>query len=121
MARFAILRHEMPGPQRGGVHWDFMLEQDGVLRTWALAEEPAVGREIAAEALGNHRLAYLDYEGPVSDNRGSVSRWDFGQYECQTETADELIVRLQGTRLNGTARLQRQPADQQFWIFAYWV
>ena len=58
-----------------------MLEQDGVLRTWALAEEPAAQAEIAAEALGDHRLDYLEYEGPVSGDRGSVSRWDEGEYE----------------------------------------
>ena len=66
MPRFVILRHELPDPRRRGVHWDFMLEHAGVLRTWALAEEPAPNKPISAEALADHRLAYLNYEGPVS-------------------------------------------------------
>ena len=93
MPKFVILRHEMPAGPRAGVHFDLMLEQGAVLRTWALAEEPSALTEIAAEALGEHRLAYLEYEGPVAGNRGFVSRWDGGQYECQTESADEIVVR----------------------------
>ena len=40
------------------------------------ADVPAPGVEMIAEALGDHRLDYLDYEGPVSGDRGLVSRWD---------------------------------------------
>ena len=98
-----------------------MLEQGGVLRTWALAEEPAAQKEIAAKTLGNHRLDYLEYEGAVSGDRGSVTRWDSGEYECQTESADELVVRLRGGKLNGTARLRRQADDPEQWVFDYSV
>jgi hypothetical protein len=98
-----------------------MLEQGEVLRTWALAEEPSATGEIPAQALGDHRLAYLEYEGPVSGNRGIVSRWDCGHYECQSETADEIVVRLHGKKLNGIARLQRQPNEPQMWLFSYSV
>lgn len=121
MARFAILRHEMPPGPRAGVHWDLMLERGGVLRTWALAEEPAPQKEIAADALGDHRLAYLEYEGPVSGDRGVVSRWDGGEYECQAESADEIVVRLVGGKMNGTARVRRRTKGSEQWLFDYWV
>ncbi len=98
-----------------------MLEQGGALRTWALAQEPATSGEITAQALGEHRLAYLEYEGPVSGDRGVVSRWDEGEYESQAESADEIIVRLAGRKLNGTGRLRRQPGKPQEWLFDYWV
>ena len=54
------------------MHWDLMLDTGETLRTWRL--EPALPGVIRAEPLGNHRRAYLDYEGPVSGNRGSVQR-----------------------------------------------
>ena len=76
MPRFVILRHDHPR----GVHFDFMLEAGGVLKTWALPEPPRPGVEMECEALGDHRLAYLDYEGPISGDRGSVVRWDRGEY-----------------------------------------
>jgi hypothetical protein len=119
MPRFVILRHEMPGPPRGGVHWDFMLQQGETLRTWALAEEPTAGTEIAADALADHRIGYLDYEGPVSGERGTVWRWDSGEYEPLIDNARELIVQLRGARLNGTARLRSGTEDSHRWIFEF--
>jgi hypothetical protein len=76
MPRYVILTHDHPF-----LHWDLMLEDGGVLRTWRLLEEPAVGRTVPAEKLPDHRLAYLDYEGPVSGDRGNVVRWDYGTYD----------------------------------------
>ncbi len=87
MSRFVILRHELPGPERGGVHWDFMLEQGTVLRTWALALEPNSATQIAADALVDHRLAYLDYEGPISGDRGQVTQWDIGELRVASRCA----------------------------------
>jgi hypothetical protein len=118
MPRYVILHHEMPGPPRGGVHWDFMIEQGEVLRTWALAEEPNSEAEIEANALADHRIAYLDYEGPVSGNRGTVARWDQGQYETLVYSPQELVVKLRGERLQGVARLRTSSSDQR-WIFNF--
>jgi hypothetical protein len=108
MPRFVILLHELPAGADRRTHWDLMLEADGVLRTWALAEEPALGRSIAAEPLADHRLAYLTYEGEVSGNRGRVTRWDSGEYEVLAEAADRLEIRLAGGRLAGVAVLSQQ-------------
>lgn len=109
MPRFVILTHDHPH-----LHWDFMLESDGVLRTWRLETEPEVGREISAEPLADHRIAYLDYEGPVSGNRGEVRRWDAGTYEVVGETAAELVVALRGNKVRGRATLNRNPATFRF-------
>ena len=90
MPRYVILQHEMPaGHEDRPLHWDLMFEWHDSLRTWALACEPRAGVEIAARRLSDHRLAYLDYEGPVSGDRGSVRRWDAGTYEGTWEEADE--------------------------------
>jgi hypothetical protein len=113
MPRFAILRHD----SLRGVHWDLLLEAGGMLRTWALEQEPAAGAAIACRALPDHRLLYLDYEGPVSGERGTVARWDRGTYEAESESADELIVQLAGERLCGRASLTREPGESGAWRF----
>lgn len=119
MPRFVILRHEPPVGSRRPPHWDLMLESGDVLRTWALAESPAAGQPIAAEALADHRTAYLDYEGPVSGDRGAVHRWDAGTFQWESNTACEIAVLLQGERLFGQARLTRVAERSPSWQFVF--
>ena len=118
MPRYVILRHETPSSARGQGHWDFMLETGGILRTWALAEEPKDQNEIAADQLADHRLAYLDYEGPISGDRGSVTKWDVGDYQLASESADELQISLKGQRLSGEVLLRRAEQPQR-WRFTF--
>ncbi len=103
MPRFVILTHDHPT-----LHWDLMLEMGATLRTWRLPEPPRAGCELPAESLPDHRLMYLDYEGPVSGNRGSVQRWDAGEFEILEESPDLLVVRLSGKMLCGSARIERE-------------
>lgn len=110
MPRYVILEHDHPF-----LHWDLMLEHGTVLRTWRLSAIPQEGVALAAEALGDHRPFYLDYEGPVSGDRGNVVRWDSGTFVVDSETPDELVVRLNGTKLKGTGSLRRE-ADSR-WQF----
>jgi hypothetical protein len=113
--RFVILRHD--GPQ--GLHWDFMLETGSVLATWALAESPDSAHPIAARPLPEHRLAYLDYEGPVSGGRGTVTRWDEGTYRIEREAEGLLVAVLWGKRLSGRASLTRTAEAAEAWRFAF--
>jgi hypothetical protein len=104
MPRYVVLEHDWPV-----LHWDFMLESGEVLRTWRLAAPPRPGASVAAESLGDHRRAYLDYEGPVSGGRGTVTRWDAGTFSW--EAADEgVAVWLDGARLRGRARIEADGA-----------
>jgi hypothetical protein len=106
VARFVILEHDFPE-----LHWDFMLEAGDVLRTWKLAAPPQAGQAVSAEASFDHRLTYLDYEGPISGNRGRVVAWDRGTFEGDAGgSAKRLVVRLQGQRLCGTATLEKDAA-----------
>lgn len=97
MPRFVILEHDHPTR-----HWDFMLEEDGRLATWRIPCPPEnAGLTLEAERVGDHRLDYLDYEGPVSGGRGSVSRWDRGVYDTLERTTDCWLVQLRGARWRG--------------------
>ena len=110
MPRFVVLEHDYP--ER---HWDFMLQAGDALRTWRLAAPPQRGTPVMAEASFDHRLMYLDYEGPVSGNRGQVVAWDRGTYEEEAgSTAQHVVVRLHGTRLEGKATLQQ--AASREWL-----
>jgi hypothetical protein len=103
MPRFVILEHDHPEP-----HWDFLLEDGPMLRAWRLATPPAPGQEIQAEANCDHRLFYLDYEGPVSGGRGSVKRFETGDFELDYQSEDRLAICLRGHRLRCRAVLERR-------------
>jgi hypothetical protein len=115
MPRFVILRHDPPDGTQRPVHWDFMLESSNRLRTWALQEEPRPGATIAAVLLTDHRTAYLDYEGPVSRNRGTVTRWDHGTYATLRESDAIWQVRLNGSGWSGVADLRRDAENPDRW------
>lgn len=116
MPRFVVLRHETPPNYARPLHWDLMLEAGGALWTWALEQEPRFDATIVAWALADHRLDYLTYEGPISRNRGMVSRWDAGTYELVRQDDEELVVRMCGARLAAKATITRQGDDDQRWI-----
>jgi hypothetical protein len=108
MPRFVILEHDHPT-----LHWDLMLEHGATLKTWRLPQPPAhpfpesPSHDAAAGALPlpDHRLMYLDYEGPVSGDRGHVTRWDAGTYESVQQDAAAWTVRLAGGRWQGVVTL----------------
>jgi DNA polymerase Ligase (LigD) len=118
MPRYVILLHEIPPQRARATHWDLMLEWDGVLRTWALPREPMTGLDCEAEQLPDHRTEYLDYEGPLSDDRGSVVRWDEGHYHLERESGNELTVLLKGRRLEGRMTLDREQIESHSWRVA---
>jgi hypothetical protein len=116
MPRFVILRHEHPA----GSHYDLMFEAGGALKTWSLPQTPEAGRVITCQSLPDHRLAYLDYEGPISGDRGSVTRWDHGTCEIDRQSPACWVVELHGGELVGQATLTQQAAvDQATWTLCY--
>ena len=116
MPRFALLIHDHPF-----VHWDLLVQRGEVLRSWRLLESPdrwrsaAESAGLSAESIGEHRLLYLDYEGPVSRERGRVARWDLGQVEWLAESETSVRLRLSGSRLVGELTLDRE-ASQPLWL-----
>jgi hypothetical protein len=109
MPRFVILEHDHPH-----LHWDFMLECGPVLKSWRLDSPPEPGRIVSAMPTFDHRLFYLDYEGPVSGDRGRVARWDAGNFVGDLSEAgkesDPIWVRLEGRRVRGVAVLEQSGA-----------
>ena len=119
MPRYVVLQHEPSDPRGKPLHWDFMLEADDGLRTWSLSHEPAPDCLIAAEQLADHRREYLEYEGPISENRGTVRRWDSGEYRVLEEEDDRIRLSLAGIKLHGEVTLSRPAERAQRWSFAF--
>ena len=98
--RFAILTHDHPF-----FHWDLLLEAGEVAWTWRLLDDPSGDQAPRAERIGDHRLLYLDYAGPVSGGRGHVTRWDVGTYRVVDESANRMTVQLRSLKGERTLTL----------------
>jgi hypothetical protein len=116
MQRFVVLYHQVSPSREQASHWDLMLQSGSCLLTWALSSAPCMDRCTLAERLADHRTTYLDYEGPISRDRGNVTRWDHGHYEAEQESADSLRVILHGERLRGRATLRRESRGHRWWF-----
>jgi hypothetical protein len=93
-----------------------MFEADGVLLTWAASELPAIGGSVTGERLADHRLMYLDYEGPVLGDRGRVQRMDGGQFEWLETTPTRYLAKINGEKLRGQLLVEKTAEDQRWRI-----
>jgi hypothetical protein len=113
--KFVIQQHAQ-GPY---IHWDLMLETDGILQTYRLdkspqqlADDPAAG----AVKISNHPLKFLTYEGLVNKGLGEVSISDSGEYEIIRQSNDQIELDLTGKILKGKFTLTHLDSDN--WQFA---
>lgn len=108
-SQFVILHHRLAD----GEHWDLMLEHGESLATWQLLSPPGAGSfPIAARRIGHHRKAYLDYEGPISGDRGQVRRIDRGPVEISKLTVEECVFAAGGDLLRGSFILSRRQGEE---------
>jgi hypothetical protein len=117
--RLVLLRHDVPDNFGRPGHWDLLLEHKDDCWTWAIEQLPAAfGGEsdrtsVTAIRLANHRRHYLDYEGPVSGNRGEVTRVVTGTYVLlsESETHLDLEASIEQERM----RISLEQIDEQTW------
>jgi bifunctional non-homologous end joining protein LigD len=88
------------------LHYDFRLERDGVLVSWAvpknLPETPSVNH--LAVHTEDHPLEYAAFEGSIPKGEyggGEVKVWDAGTYDTEKFLPDEVIVTLHGDKITG--------------------
>ncbi|MGH9618520.1 MAG: non-homologous end-joining DNA ligase, partial [Bryobacteraceae bacterium] len=111
---FCVQRHDATR-----LHYDFRLEVNGVLVSWAVPKGPSLdpARKALAMKVEDHPLDYGTFEGNIPEGNygaGSVMLWDQGTYEVLGEaTAEEQVARgdfkfqLHGTKLNGSFAVVR--------------
>ncbi|MDQ1359713.1 MAG: bifunctional non-ous end joining protein LigD, partial [Acidimicrobiaceae bacterium] len=88
------------------LHWDFRLERDGVLVSWAIPKGVPLdpGSNRLAVHTEDHPLDYGTFEGEIPKGEyggGKVILWDHGHFECEKWTEREVIVELHGSRVSG--------------------
>jgi len=94
------------------LHYDFRLERDGVLVSWAVPRGLPTdsGQNRLAVHTEDHPLDYADFAGTIPQGEyggGTVSIWDAGTYVTEKWRDDEVIVILQGKRARGRYALIR--------------
>jgi bifunctional non-homologous end joining protein LigD len=99
------------------LHYDFRLERDGVLVSWAvpknLPETTSVNH--LAVHTEDHPLEYGTFAGNIPKGEygaGKVIIWDSGTYEAEKFRDDEVIVNLHGQRITGRYALIQTKGDQ---------
>lgn len=120
MPRFVVLRHETPSTATRPSHWDLMFELgDSQLKTWALESAPDGRQEQTARRLADHRAEYLDFQGPLSGDRGHVRRWDCGICSVLSLSSCSWLFHLQGERLVGRVSLSRPDVNTEDWLYCF--
>src|SRR5207253_10829145 len=111
------------------LHYDFRLEMDGVLRSWAVPKGPSFnpGEKRLAMETEDHPIDYGDFEGVIPKGNygaGKVIIWDSGTYDMvDPETPEKgwkkgkLHFILNGKKLKGEWVLVRGSREPRQWIF----
>ena len=116
---FVVQRHDARR-----LHYDFRLERDGVLLSWAVPKGVPLetGQRNLAVHVEDHPLDYAGFEGEIPKGQygaGTVEIWDSGTYELLEEKRDGgLTVRLDGERLQGVWALvpARLSGEEKNWL-----
>jgi bifunctional non-homologous end joining protein LigD len=117
--RFTVQRHRATA-----LHYDFRLEIDGVLLSWAVPKGPTLDPKERRLAMRteDHPIEYLPFEGVIPEKQygaGDVIVWDWGVFEPEAETPNpaaairtgELKFVLHGERLHGRYTIVRTDND----------
>ena len=124
--RFVVQRH-----RARRLHYDFRLELDGVLVSWAVPKGPTLDAGVRRGAfhVEDHPLEYFDFEGVIPAGEyggGDVIVWDAGTWlpyktdDPQHELASgELHAELHGTKLRGRFVIVRTNVDKDEWLLLH--
>jgi bifunctional non-homologous end joining protein LigD len=126
--RFVVQRH-----RASRLHYDFRLEIDGVLVSWAVPKGPTLDPKVRRGAyhVEDHPLDYFDFEGVIPAGEyggGDVIVWDAGTWEPykvsdpgKAVRAGELHLEMSGSKLRGRFVLVRtsDPGDKENWLLLH--
>ena len=115
MNRFVVQEHNARS-----LHWDFRLEKEGTLKSWAVPKGPPEKKLLKRLAIQveDHALDYIDFEGTIEEGEygaGTVKIWDHGTYKLESESKTTISLVLNGRRLSGRYSLVHLKEKQ--WLF----
>ncbi|MCL4475938.1 MAG: 3'-phosphoesterase [Nitrospirae bacterium] len=118
MPRFVVHEHHATH-----LHFDFRLEMEGVLKSWAVPKGPSMNPKDKRLAImvDDHALEYGSYEGRIPEGSygaGAVVIWDKGDYELLRGNVREgrMELLLKGKKLKGTFALARMSGKEKEWL-----
>ncbi|NTU42681.1 MAG: 3'-phosphoesterase [Nitrospirales bacterium] len=105
------------------LHFDFRLEMDGVLKSWAVPKGPSMNPadKRLAVLVEDHPLEYGSFEGIIPEGQygaGAVAIWDRGAFTLLSGDigSGRLEFSLQGKRLKGGFVLMRMKGKEKDWL-----
>lgn len=105
------------------LHYDFRLERDGVLVSWAVPKgvPTQAGKNHLAVHTEDHPLEYGQFEGEIPKGEygaGKVTIWDRGSYDVEKWRDDEVIFTIHGEK-HGSSRLALIQTEGKNWLLHY--
>jgi len=104
------------------LHWDLRLEDEGVLKSWAVTKKPPKGKGVKRLAIQveDHPLAYAKFKGRIPEGNygaGTVKIWDNGKYKLESTGSKKWVVELRGRKLKGRYVLVKTNYAKNSWLF----
>jgi DNA ligase D-like protein (predicted 3'-phosphoesterase) len=107
------------------LHYDLRLEEEGVLKSWAIPKEPplAPGVKRLAVETEDHPLGYEDFEGVIPEGEygaGTVEIWDKGSYVPLEVSPGKKIIEIRGKKLKGKyalIKIKTKDGGEKNWLF----
>jgi DNA ligase D-like protein (predicted 3'-phosphoesterase) len=99
---FVVQKHDA-----SHLHYDFRLEINNVLKSWAVPKIPPTKPDVKRLAIQteDHPLSYADFEGTIEEGlygAGRVEIWDKGTFKPETIEENKIVFELAGRKLQGT-------------------
>ncbi len=116
--KFVVHKHEAHK-----LHYDFRLEMNGVLKSWAIPKEPPTKEKIKklAVEVEDHDLSFIDFEGKIPEGSygaGVIKIWDSGNYELVGRDPKKITFILHGKKMKGEYCLLKfkKERDRNMWL-----
>ena len=108
------------------LHFDFRLEIDGVLKSWAVPKGVSMNPKDKrlAVAVPDHAVSYINFQGTISEGSygaGKVFIWDNGEFEAGADAAKDLaegklVFTIFGKKLRGGFTLLKMQNRAKQWL-----